>query len=458
MKQTICSLKETGTSLPKNKSRSKYNKNTFSRDFDFYSFLKSSLDCGIISYDDVMESGKDTIMKTILDTVHHSKIGRRSDGRWGTYVADPTKPAGRREVKKDTLSDLYKFLISFYGLDAYGQPFKILTVEELYEEWVEYKKSFIGVKNTKKSLSPSTIKRYQNDYDKYVKDTSFAKKDIVSISPIVLETFFLEMIREHDMNDSCAKNILGYFNQVFFYAYKARYITSNPMDLVDKDRLLANCTLPPEKPDEDLAMTTDEFRELLKAVKKHEEKYPSYMPDYAVELAILTGMRRGELAALKKSCIDDMYLHIDYSEHRLDYKDRPSELVVGEPKNRKHRKIPISKEIRALLKRIEALGAANDEGYIFVDPEGNRYTAGKIGNAAYKRCLETGIKNGSIHRIRKTVSSILNTVIPRADVCSLLGHTEKVNEMHYDFSTASAQEKISALNYLSDTLKTSESA
>ena len=48
--------------------------------------------------------------------------------------------------------------------------------------------------------------------------------------------------------------------------------------------------------------------------------------------------------------------------------------------------------------------------------------------------------------------------MPRADVCSLLGHTEKVNEMHYDFSTASAQEKISALNYLSDTLKTKESA
>ena len=197
---------------------------------------------------------------------------------------------------------------------------------------------------------------------------------------------------------------MGYFNQAFFYAYKARYISSNPMDLVDKDRLLANCTLPPEKPDEDVALTTDEFRKLLKAVKIHEEKYPSYMPDYAIELAILTGMRRGELAALKKCCIDDIYLHIDYSEHRLDYKDRPSEYVVGEPKNRKHRKIPISKEIRALLKRIEALGAANDEGYVFADPEGNRYTASQIGNAAYRRCLEAGIKNGSIHRIRKTVS------------------------------------------------------
>lgn len=48
------------------------------------------------------------------------------------------------------------------------------------------------------------------------------------------------------------------------------------------------------------------------------------MPDYAIELALLTGMRVGEIAALHWSDIDNKHIHVDFSEHRIDYKDRPS--------------------------------------------------------------------------------------------------------------------------------------
>lgn len=52
--------------------------------------------------------------------------------------------------------------------------------------------------------------------------------------------------------------------------------------------------------------------------------YAYYMPDYAIELALLTGMRVGEIAALHWSDIDNKHIHVDFSEHRIDYKDRPS--------------------------------------------------------------------------------------------------------------------------------------
>ncbi len=80
-----------------------------------------------------------------------------------------------------------------------------------------------------------------------------------------------------------------------------------------------------------------------------------YIQDYAIELATLTGMRVGELAALKWECISKDELSINYSEHRMDFDDKPCEYYIGEPKNGKCRPFPMSDEIQALLDRVKAV-------------------------------------------------------------------------------------------------------
>jgi integrase len=268
-----------------------------------------------------------------------------------------------------------------------------------------------------------------------------------------METFILQMIEKHAMNDRCAGNVFGYLNQAFEYGRRSKYLTENPMDLIDKKLLLSRCINPPEKGDEERILTKAEIRALQKAISDHQSKIPGYMPDYAIRLALFTGMRIGELAALKWSCVDDMYIHIDFSEHRLDYNGRRSDIVVGEPKSRKHRLIPITKDIRSLLDEIRSASIHYDEnGCVFTNEFGDRCTAGIIGNATTKRFKEAGIAHGSIHRIRRTVSSMLNQFLPQKDVSALLGHTETVNEMYYNYSTADTKEKASALSQLSSNI------
>lgn len=104
----------------------------------------------------------------------------------------------------------------------------------------------------------------------------------------------------------------------------------------------------------------------------------------------MTGMRVGEIASLKWNSIDDEYIHIDYSERRLDYSDRPSELVIGEPKNRKHRRFPVTPEITELLDRIHNLDIQS--GFVFVRKTGERYTGHDISCAIDRRANEAGIK------------------------------------------------------------------
>lgn len=209
------------------------------------------------------------------------------------------------------------------------------------------------------------------------------------------------------------------------------------------------CRFTPPKNDEDKVLTINEFAKLREAVLRHETKHPSYMPDYAIELAILTGMRVGELVALHWGDVDDEYIHIDYSEHRLDYSNRPSELVIDEPKSGKHRKLQMTDDIRRIFWKIKKIGFHSEEGFIFCDSTGERYTGHDISCAVTRRAEEAGVRRTSIHGIRRTVSSLLNTVLPQKAVADMLGHTERVNEQHYNFSMAENAEKMRALEEVS---------
>ena len=450
MKNSIDKTASAGTSLPGSVCKRKYNKNSFREDFDYSLVLKNALACGMIAGDDVMNSSKEVIMKTILDNIHKHKITppKKPGGRYVTYVPDETKPTGLRQVRKATPTDMFKYLITFYGLENSVVHDKAFA--KLFTEWVEYKRRFIGARNSKKGLSPSTITRYMVDYEKYVQGSDLESLNLSAITSPILEAFFLQIIEKYSMNDQCASNLFGYFNQAFDYARRSKYISENPMEEIDKQLLLSNCYPTETKDDADQILTLEQLASFLEEVKRHKTLHPHYMPDYAAELAVLTGMRVGELAALNESSINDLYISIDYSEHRLDHDRKHREVVIGEPKNKKHRKVPVTNDIRNLLTEIKKARPASDSGFLFVNEKGERYTAAQIGCATKRRFNAIGIKNGSVHRIRRTVSSMLNQVLPQKAVSNLLGHSEKVNEMHYNYSTADTREKIAALNTLSE--------
>ncbi|MBO4901884.1 MAG: hypothetical protein J5518_03755 [Lachnospiraceae bacterium] len=136
---------------------------------------------------------------------------------------------------------------------------------------------------------------------------------------------------------------------------------------------------------------------------------------------------------------------MDYSEHRHDYGDH-SEIVIGEPKSHKHRLIPVTKDISELLATIRR--HSTDATWVFAGEEG-RVTANDVSNACRRRSNEAGIKRTSIHEIRRTVSSYLNTMLPREAVANMLGHLPTTNERFYDYDISSRSVKIEALEKLS---------
>ena len=423
--------------------------------FSAKSFIQAYLKRGIIRLDDVVGSGEETIMATIIDKIHPYAINKTPDGRYMTYIPDETKPNGRRQIKKKSKADLYRFLLAFYDVSEEADKKGNMPFEELYEEWKEYKCKFINASNRKKGISPSTIRRYERDFEKYFAGSDLAKQPINEITPVYLENALSDIIRAHSVPERSASNLIGYVRQAFQYARRAGYLLTDPAELIDRALLLAACTFVPPKADSDRVLSLEELTKLQDAVWAHEAKHPSYMADYAIELAILTGMRVGELAALKWSCIDDEHIHIDFSEHRYDYRDRPSELVISEPKNGKHRLIPMTDEIRELLDRIRQVLPAvapivtGDADFVFVRANGTRCTGHDIGCATDRRAAEAGISKTSIHGIRRTISSMLRTVLPAKAVANMLGHLEQTNERCYNYDTTVENEKRNALSKVS---------
>lgn len=85
--------------------------------------------------------------------------------------------------------------------------------------------------------------------------------------------------------------------------------------------------------------------------------------------------------------------------------------------------------------------------YILTGLKG-REIAPTITKAIYRRGLEGGIGTCSIHWIRRTVSSRLNQFYDRAIVSHIMGHTEEVNQNHYDYDMEEIQRKKDTMDQL----------
>lgn len=389
------------------------------------------------------------IMKSIITEVHHYKITKSGD-RWTTRVPDPTCSKGLRQIKKKSQADLYRYLLDFYGIIESRD----ITFTHLYREWAEYKRQFVGTKN--KGMSTSTIKRYEKDFENYFENSTLANMKIAKITPDILQTSFKEIIefnkdnKDHRaMYEQCFKNIYGYISDMYKYAVQKKYVKESPIKYVDKRLLLTFCEPDPvkTKDDKDRVLTIAEMNTLFAAVTVHKQKYPGYAPDYAIELVALTGMRVGEIAVLRWSDIRNGYIYVDHAEQRLDYSDKHREYIVGEPKSRKHRRIPITPEIADLFNRIKEWN--KDSEYVFPGRKGEWCKESCMETALKRRAEEAGVTT-CFHGIRRTVSSMLNAAgLPQITVANMLGHLPTTNERFYNYDFAEKDDIISVLSHVS---------
>jgi len=213
----------------------------------------------------------------------------------------------------------------------------------------------------------------------------------------------------HDVVYNAAKNVswhtrrstLKYVKRILAMAIEEGLITRNPA-------LAVKVKVPQAKQS---VLNKTEVDVLLKEAKALNHRF------YDVwVLALLTGMRSGELYALR-------WTDIDFEGDRVHIvRAWNSKNGFGETKSAKHRVVPMSGELK---RHLMALKVRQDHGTEFVLPRLDEWAVGVQAQVLRDFCEGVGITSVKFHDLRATfITRLLGQGVPLAVVMAIVGHSQ----------------------------------
>lgn len=134
-----------------------------------------------------------------------------------------------------------------------------------------------------------------------------------------------------------------------------------------------------------------------------------------VLVALRTGLRRGELLALR-------WEDVDLTGQRITVRRSLWGATEGSPKGGRTREVPLSPEA---LSALRALPTRFAKGYVFASAAGERLTPGLLKWPLWNACKAAGLRKRGWHVLRHTFAShLVMRGVPIRAVQDLLGHVD----------------------------------
>jgi integrase len=395
----------------------------------FEEFLKNLLESGILNRV-TAEEHKPMKNERLYLQNHNHKVWKGTDGFWRTKVPDEDYTDGLKLIKRKTKESLLNAVANHYK----DHPVSV-TFKTRFDVWVD--------RQIKCGRSANTVYKYKSDYNRFFKDTEFESGDIRYLTDEDIMEHIKNVLEEKKIRWRALKDIFGYMNGVFEKSFKDHIISENPCKYVDLEifkRLCKNDTVHTYK---DRTLSDKERLYLLEKLHNPIANNNNHIAALAIELALYTGMRVGELVALEWGDIlkDEGIIVIRHSEK---FNKLTKEYTIENTKNSRVRFFPITDEILDVLTRIRKFEEEHDwlGRYIFTNESG-RIHANVVSSSVRNRTMSSEFSNPkSIHALRRTLNSNLRCNGVSATVAaSLLGHTERVNDMNYTYDVEALSKK-----------------
>ena len=336
-----------------------------------------------------------------------------------------------------------------YGLDEAKQlerelnyqlkqetPTAKMTVQDLYDEYIEVKKH--EIRETSLDKTKKNLKNYVLD--------SLGNVKIDKLTIPVLQKW-KENIEQKNLSIKTRQNKYSEFRALLNYAVKMEYLSKNPLLKV------GNFKAPLQPKKEMQYYTADEFKKFIQKAKEEaiqsESKGYMHKWHYYVffNIAFYTGLRKGEIHALQWTDIKDGYLSVTKSiAQKLKGGDR-----ITPPKNRSSiRTIQIPEPLIQILnehyERCKNIIGFNDSYYITGGERPLRDTS--IQNELKKYAKLANVKAIRVHDFRHSHASLLaNEGINIQEIARRLGHS-KINITWETYSHLYPREEERAINIL----------
>lgn len=386
--------------------------------------LKLAASMDIIDIEGVREQIEMKKKEELLKN-HPYKIWQGADGKWRTYL--PDKDKGRKLVKKSTEEDIKKSVVDYWQIELENP-----TICTVFEEWNDRKLEL-------KKIAPPTHQRNKRIFNRHY--NVFGKQRIKTITAESFCEFLEEQIPEHDLTAKAFSNLKTVTRGIIKYARRKKLITFNAedvfnmLDTSDKDFKKVI------KEDEEEVINDEEMDKIMEYLIANKD-----IQNLGILLMFLTGIRVGELVALKHSDFEDNTFKIRRTESSYEEDGKNIYTIKDYPKTRAGvRTVIIPQTFSWIVPRIRHYSPFSE--FVFVK-NGRRMTTNTIRRRLEKICKKLNIIKKSPHKIRKTYGTILlDNNIDNNLIIGQMGHTSIVcTENYYHRNRKTIDRKIQVIS------------
>lgn len=342
---------------------------------------------------------------------NEGSIVKRKDGRWqGAVTIGRNDDGGQRRQyvygkTRGEVAEKMNKLINSINSGSFIDKNKNPTVEEWLYFWLlTYKKN---------SVKQKTFDQYEGVIRVHLVP-EFGDLRLVELKESQLQKFYNRLF----VNGLSARSIQiinTVLSAALKKAIKSRLILFNVCDAVE---------LPKQTKKERRVLSAEEQEQLLKELKK-DDQGSMYI------FALFTGLRRGEVLALRWSDVDleNGVIKVTKALNRVktyvDSGDK-TKLIVSEPKTETSKRvIPIVDSLIPLLKKQKKLTRDNNElGLVFPSEAGGYIDPGNYNRKFYKIIKRAGLPKANPHSLRHSFATrALEAGVDLKTTQELLGHS-----------------------------------
>ena len=356
---------------------------------------------------------------------HKYEKWQGKDGKFYTYLPDEQSKSGRRLLKRTTENTLDDAIVGFYK-EQREEPY----IRDIFDMWIESKLEY-------GEIQKQTYDRYSTDYDRYISGSVLENVKFRFITEDLLEDFIKSTIHGMKLTSKAWSGLRTLINGIFKYGKRKGYTNLSITNFMG-DLDLSSRAFTKHHVDDGMKVFTHE--EELRIAEYIRSEKPSLL-NYGVLLAFQTGMRCGEMSALKWSDVNGNQISVSKTEIR--YKDNGKYVfeVRNFPKSDAgFRDIIITKETVNLLEEIRSFYDITNEYIFFKD--GKRMRGKSFCDKLYHICDALGIPRRSIHKARMTYGTkLIDACVPDSVITSQMGHEDiKTTKTYYYYNNKSREE------------------
>lgn len=335
--------------------------------------------------------------------------------RWKLRVGggpDPANPGKYRTVSRTIVGTKAEAKRQLAKLVADVDSRRVLasgndTMAGLIERWLEHS-----------DHEASTVRTYRGLIKRHIVP-AIGKLPLSQVEPMHIERVLLNM-RRSGLSDRTVQQTYSIMHASLERAFRWGWVAYNPASRVDR----------PKSGRHEIRLP--EMRDLVRGIAEIREFDP-LLGQIAAFLLLSTGLRRGEVCALRWSDIDQLG-HKVHVRHAIDADARS----LKTPKSGQRREIPLDPlSVGLLEQRWREASSAAQEGRWTLDPSSFVWTRDETGRmnfrpdkltqdwlAATKRVGLDGVR---LHDLRHGhVSLLMAAGVPVPEISKRMGHASKV--------------------------------